>query len=97
MPLSTERLFLAAAAEALTNAARHAGARTLYIRFSETDTQYQVSFQNDGSTPECEITEGGGLGSLRRKVEMAGGSMDICCRPVYTLTITITKDGGDLI
>lgn len=93
----TERLFLAAAAEALTNAARHAGARTLYIRFSETDTQYQVSFQNDGSIPECEITEGGGLGSLRRKVEMAGGSMDICCRPVYTLTITITKDGGDLI
>jgi len=94
---AAERLFLAAAAEALTNAVRHAGARTLYIRFSETEAQYQVSFQNDGSVPEGEITEGGGLGSLRRKVEIAGGSMDICCRPAYTLTITAKKDGGDIV
>lgn len=94
---ATEELFLEAAAEALTNAVRHADARTLRIRFSETGTHDQVSFQNDGKLPEREIVEGGGLGALRRKVETAGGVMSICCRPEYTLTITITKDGGETL
>lgn len=91
----TEQLFLEAAAEALTNAVRHAGARALYIRFSETNTHYRVVFQNDGSLPNGKITEGGGLGSLRRKVERAGGTMDIVSRPIYSLTISITKNGGE--
>lgn len=91
----TGQLFLEAAAEALTNAVRHAGAKTLYIRFSETDTHYQVAFQNDGKQPEGPITLGGGLGSLRRKVEHAGGTMDTVSRPAYSLTITITKNGGE--
>lgn len=89
------QLFVEAAAEALTNAVRHADAKTMYIRFTETDTHYQVGFQNDGRPPEREITEGGGLSSLRRKVETAGGSMSICCRPAYTLTITTAKGGGE--
>ena len=94
---SAEQLFLEAATEALTNAVRHAEAKTLWIRFSETSTHDQVSFQNDGKLPESEIIEGGGLGALRRKVEMAGGSMNVCCQPVYTLTIIITKDGGEIL
>ena len=92
---SIERLFLEAAAEALTNAVRHAGARTLYIWLSETDTHYQVRFQNDGKPPKDEITEGGGLSSLRRKVENSGGTMDITCRPAYSLTLAMLKNGGE--
>ena len=92
---AAEQLFLEAAAEALTNAVRHAGARTLYICFSETNSHYQVAFRNDGKLPEEEISEGGGLGSLRRKVEGAGGTMDIGSRPAYSLTITISKNGGE--
>lgn len=91
---AAEQLFVEAATEALTNAVRHAGAQTLFIRFSETDTHYQVSFQNDGRPPEGEIIEGGGLSSLRRKVESTGCSMTICCQPTYTLTITTAKGGG---
>ena len=94
---ATEQLILEAASEALTNAVRHAGAQTLYICFSETSTHYQVSFQNDGRLPAGEITEGGGLTSLRRKVEAAGGSMSICCHPAYALTIAISKEGGEHI
>ena len=90
-----ERLFIEAAAEALTNAVRHADARTLYIAFSETDSQYRVTFQNDGRIPESKITEGGGLGSLRKKIEMAGGSMCITCQGQYTLTLSVPKQGGD--
>lgn len=91
---AAEQLFVEAATEALTNAVRHAGAQTLYIWFSETDTHYQVGFQNDGRPPEGEIIEGGGLSCLRRKVESTGGSMMICCQPAYTLTITTAKGGG---
>lgn len=92
---ATEQLFIEAAAEALTNAVRHADARTLYIAFSETDSQYRVTFQNDGRIPENKITEGGGLSSLRRKVEMAGGSMCITCQGQYTLTLSAPKQGGE--
>ena len=91
----TAQLFTEAAAEALTNAVRHAGARTLHIAFSETDSHYLVSFQNDGRLPEGTVTEGGGLSNLRRKVETSGGAMRISCHPVYTLTISVTKQGGE--
>lgn len=90
-----EQLFLEAATEAMTNAVRHADARALYIRFSETDMKYQVSFQNDGKLPETDMIEGGGLGSLRRKIEMAGGTMSIGCDPRYTLTVSVEKKGGE--
>jgi len=89
-----EQLFTEAAAEALTNAVRHAGARTLQISFSETDTHYQVSFRNDGHPPAGEITESGGLLSLRRKAEAMGGAMHIDCQPEYTLTLSAAKRGG---
>ena len=91
----TEQLFIEAAAEALTNAVRHADARTLYIAFSETDSQYRVTFQNDGGIPEGKITEGGGLSSLRKKIEMTGGSMCITCQGQYTLMLSAPKQGGE--
>lgn len=90
-----EQLFTEAAAEALTNAVRHADARTLYIAFAETDSHYLVTFQNDGRLPENNITEGGGLSSLRRKVETTGGSMCITCHPAYMLTLSVAKQGGE--
>lgn len=91
------QFFFEAASEALTNAVHHAGAKTLYICFSETDAYHQVSFQNDGRLPVGKIREGGGLTSLRRKAETAGGSMSICCQPEYTLTITYPKEGGEYL
>lgn len=91
------QLFLEAGAEALTNAVRHAGARRLSVCFTETDTHTQVCFRNDGPAPAEPITEGGGLGSLRRKVETAGGTMTIATRPEFALTITMRKNGGDCL
>ena len=94
---AVEKIFLEAATEALTNAVRHADAKTLHILLIETDTDYQVCFRNDGKIPENAITEGGGLGSLRRKVETAGGIMQIDCQPEYNLTITMPKGGTENI
>lgn len=96
-PKEIEKLFLEAATEALTNAVRHAEARCLHICFSENATDYAVCFRNDGKPPQAEITEGGGLGSLRRKIETSGGSVCILCQPEYSLTVTIPKGGNERI
>jgi hypothetical protein len=45
---------------------------------------------------EGELVEGGGLGSLRRKVENQGGSMVISCAPEFALTITVPKDWSEI-
>ena len=94
---AVEKLFLEAATEALTNAVRHADAKTLHIRLTETETDYRVCFRNDGKIPETTVTEGGGLGSLRRKVETAGGLMQLDCQPEYSLTVTMPKGGTERI
>ncbi len=94
---TVEKLFLEAATEALTNAVRHADAKTLHILLTETDTEYRICFRNDGRIPAAAVTEGGGLSSLRRKAETAGGTMHILCQPEYRLTITMPKEGNDRI
>ena len=85
------QFFLVAASEALTNAVFHAGARMLRIELTEAGTQWTMRFTNDGTKPEKPITEGGGLGSLRRKTESIGASMIVECDPEFALTITGRK------
>jgi nitrate/nitrite-specific signal transduction histidine kinase len=92
-----QRLFVQAAAEALTNAMSHAHAQKLYIELREAPYDYTVSFQNDGDRPKAEITEGGGLGSLRKKIESEGGTMSVVGIPEFVLTITLPKERGEHI
>ena len=42
---------------------------------TETDENYIAVFTNNGKPPEAEITEGGGLSSLRRRIRSAGGKL----------------------
>ena len=89
------RLFFEAATEALTNAVRHADAKTLHIAFAEDHKAYSVCFTNDGNQPQNEIVEGGGLGSLRQKTEQIGGAMEVLHQPKFVLKLTIPKKRGD--
>jgi signal transduction histidine kinase len=93
LPEETEyrQFFLVAASEALTNAVFHAGARMLRIGLTEDASQWTMRFTNDGTKPEKPITEGGGLGSLRRKAESIGASMIVDSTPEFALTITGRK------
>ena len=86
------QFFLVAASEALTNAVFHAGAKTLRIELTEAESQWKMRFTNDGTKPEKPITEGGGLGSLRRKAESIGASMIVDSTPEFALTITGRKE-----
>lgn len=85
------QFFLWAASEALTNAVFHAGARTLNVNLTETETDWSMRFTNDGTRPIKPVTEGGGLSSLRRKLESMGAAMTVESSPEFALTVTVRK------
>ena len=88
---SSAYLLTCAVRECVTNAVRYAGASELYADFTETETCATVVVYNDGKQPDVEIKEGGGLSTLRRRVERAGGSMTVQSRPRFKLTVTVPK------
>ena len=59
-----QELFFTAAKEAVTNAVKHAGAKTLEIFFAENLDCIDCIFENDGSVPKGEIRFTGGLANL---------------------------------
>ena len=88
-------LLVSAAAEALTNAVKHAGATELSIHLEETEREYLARFTNNGRKPSGPITEGGGLGNLRRQIEQAGGTMQTASSPGFALIVKLPKKGSD--
>ena len=90
---SIQELFLAAGAEALTNAVRHGKADNLWIETGTEKGEIYFICSNDGVIPQKKITEGGGLSTLRQKTELAGGSMKITAENVFSLKIRLPKAG----
>lgn len=63
--------------EAMTNAIRHAGADELSVRMEiQEDILYAV-LKDNANMQIASISEGGGLSSLRRRIEQTGGTMEI--------------------
>jgi len=83
--------------ECVTNAVRYAEASKLYATFEETDIKATVTVTNNGKKPESEIVEGGGLSTLRRRVERSGGTMTVDSFPAFRLTVTIPKKKEGLL
>ena len=92
-----KQMIVAAATEALTNAIRHADAEKLFIEIDSTKKYYIACISNDGKIPDAPITEGGGLGSLRRRIEKNGGIMSVSWEPEFRLIIKIPKKSGELL
>ncbi len=88
-------LFVKAAVESLVNAVRHAEATKLCIHLSSDSRHYSIRFTNNGKKPDGPITEGGGLGSLRRKISLLGGSMSVCIDPEFSLTISVPTERSE--
>ncbi|MDD6254909.1 MAG: PAS domain-containing protein [Eubacteriales bacterium] len=82
-------LLNAAVRECAVNTVRHAGGSDMFVAISHECGLYEISITNNGKKPDCEITEGGGLGSLRRRIESAGGTMMVKSMPEFRLLITI--------
>ena len=87
-----EKIFAGAVFECVTNTARHADGTELYVTMTESETEYAVTITNNGKQPEQDIKEGGGLSSLRRVTENAGGRMTVESVPKFSITITVPKE-----
>ena len=85
-------LLTCAVRECVTNAVRYAEATKLHAAFTENETEATVTVTNNGKIPEREIAEGGGLSTLRRRVERAGGIMTVQSFPEFKLTVTVPKE-----
>ena len=92
-----QQLIVASATEALTNAIRHADAGKLFVEIDSTRKYYIACISNDGKIPDGPVTEGGGLSSLRKRIEKIGGLMSVSWEPVFKLTIKIPKKSGDIL
>jgi PAS domain-containing protein len=82
-------LIVTAIRECVTNALRHARATELYAELAARDGNLRAVVTNNGAPPAGEIAEGGGLSSLRQRVESAGGSMVIKSAPVFELAVSV--------
>lgn len=82
-------LIVCAVRECITNAVRHAAATELFAELKEENSHITAKITNNGIAPEKEITEGGGLTTLRRRVEHAGGIMLVKSLPVFELTVSL--------
>ena len=88
---SVAYILTCAVRECVTNAVRYADASELYAEFTETESVSTVTVTNNGKQPESEIVEGGGLSTLRRRVERAGGTMTVQSHPKFKLTVAVPK------
>ena len=95
----TAYLLIVALRECVTNALNHAGANLLNLTITNANGQISAVYTNNGTQPKQEIIEGGGLTSLRERIERSGGIMTVQSLPFYSLTLTLpeyTKGGNSL-
>ena len=90
-----KKIIAAAIRECVTNTFRHAKGDTVYINTTQDETEYHVTFRNNGNAPEGRIAETGGLKNLRNLVERSGGSMEVKSEPEFVLTISLFIRGNE--
>lgn len=81
--------------ECLTNTVRHARGTKLYIDIAQTGAATEITCTNNGALPRGPVVEGGGLSSLRRRVEYAGGSMSVRSNPRFALHISLPTESEE--
>ena len=87
----TAYLLVVALRECVTNALHHAGGTRLDLTITHGERQVSAVYTNNGKQPTQEITEGGGLSSLRERIERAGGTMIVQSLPCFSLTVTLPE------
>ena len=85
-----QRTLLAAAIrECAANAVKHAEGDALRVEIRENGEGISMTITNNGKPPKAPVTESGGLLSLRRTVEAAGGEMTVQSLPAFSLTLIL--------
>ncbi len=89
-------LVVQAMRECLTNCVRHAHGTTVFVHITGIPGGYTVAITNDGQKPRGPIREGGGLATLRRRIENAGGEMTLSHSPEFLLRVTLMREEMEL-
>lgn len=80
LPAAVEVAAYRIALEAITNAARHARARSCRVCFSTSDA-FEVEVIDDGQGMPAVVHPGVGLTSMRERVAELGGTLELASRP----------------
>ena len=80
-------LFFSAAREAVVNAVKHAGAKTVTISFEKTEERLICRFINDGTVPNVPIHFTGGLANLALLAGRQGASVSASGEGKFTLSL----------
>ena len=88
------RLMALAIRECTSNCVRHTGGNKVYAACVWAKN-WRLTVTNNGTPPVATVAEGGGLSALRRRVENAGGMIQIDSTPAFALHITLPgKENG---
>ena len=85
-------IFVTAIHECFTNTLRHARGDCLRIKVEDTGDALIAVLTNSGVRPEGPIQEKGGLRSLRRLTEQAGGRMTVSVSPDVSVRLELPKE-----
>ena len=85
-------LLAQAVQECAANAVKHAEGDRLVLRMEKNEKEWSVRIANNGRPPEKPVTESGGLLSLRRHTEAAGGAMTVESAPAFALVLRLPAD-----
>lgn len=91
IPNELRSLIAIAIHECLTNTLKHADGSKLTVNITDSDGVTEAVFTNDGKPPEGEISEKGGLKSLRTAVEKQRGEMELLSQPQFMLAIRVDR------
>lgn len=75
--------------ECAANTVKHAEGDTLYVKTTANEAGTLIFITNSGKPPKGPVAESGGLLSLRRSAEAAGGEMHVQSIPSFCLTLAI--------
>lgn len=88
-----QQLVFYAMRECANNCGKHAHGATLFVKIKKEQDCVTAEYTNDGKTPQKKITEGGGLTTLRQRIEYAGGIMQTESFPEFKLIIRLPYEG----
>ena len=88
LPAAVEVAAYRIAQEALTNAARHAGARHVTLTVVPGDDDIVLRVSDDGCGVVQPREDGVGLSSMRERAEEIGGGLEVRCVPDLGTTVT---------
>jgi signal transduction histidine kinase len=77
---------LRCAQEIITNAARHASAKNLWIDVVQKDGAVEIVAKDDGRGAD-EVSPGAGLRGMRERIEQTGGQLDVATAPGAGFTL----------